>query len=128
MKQTLSTPSAPAALGPYSHMVQSGNWIYMSGQIPIDPSTGEIVAGGIEAQTQRILDTIESLLADVGLTTDHIVKTTIFLADMANFSAVNEIYAQRFRAPYPARATVEVSGLPKGVQIEIDAVIHRPNP
>lgn len=125
MKQTLPTPSAPKALGPYSHMVQAGDWIYLSGQIPIDPATGEIVEGGIQAQTQRVLDTIEALLSDVGLSTDHIVKTTIYITNMADFGAINAIYAERFRAPYPARATVKVAGLPKGVGIEIDAVIHR---
>src|SRR5690625_5390816 len=107
MKQTLPTPSAPKALRPYSHMVQAGDWIYLSGQIPIDPATGEIVEGGIQAQTQRVLDTIEALLSDVGLSTDHIVKTTIYITNMADFGAINALYAERFRAPYPARATVE---------------------
>lgn len=126
MKKTLPTPSAPQALGPYSHVVQSGEWIYMSGQIPLDPATGEVVEGGIKAQTARILDTIESLLNDIGLTTDHVVKTTIYLTDIQDFAQVNDVYATRFNAPYPARATVGIAELPKGARIEIDAVIHAP--
>lgn len=127
MKKTLSTPSAPKALGPYSHVVESGGWVYISGQIPIDPASGAVVEGGIDAQAARVLDTIEALLADAHLSTDHVVKTTIYLKDLGDFEQVNAVYATRFRPPYPARATVEVSALPKGVGIEIDAVAHRPS-
>lgn len=125
MKKTLPTPSAPKALGPYSHVVESGGWVYISGQIPIDPTSGAVVEGGIEAQATRVLDTLEALLADAHLSTDHVVKTTIYLTDLRDFDKVNEVYATRFRPPHPARATVEVSALPKGVGIEIDAVAHR---
>lgn len=126
MKHTLPTPSAPQALGPYSHVVESGGWIYMSGQIPLNPDTGELVEGDIRAQTARILDTMEALLRDVGLSTDHVVKTTIYLTDIQDFAEVNAVYATRFKAPYPARATVGIAALPKGARIEIDAVIRRP--
>lgn len=125
MKKALSTPSAAKALGPYNHVVESDGWLYISGQIPLNPETNDIVAGGIEAQASQVLDNIEALLADVNLSTDNIVKTTIYLTDLGDFATVNEVYAGRFRAPYPARATVEIAGLPKGARIEIDAVARR---
>lgn len=125
MKNALPTPSAAEALGPYSHVVESGDWLYLSGQIPLDPATGELVKGGIKAQTTRVMDTIEALLSDIGLSTDNIVKTTIYLIDMDDFATVNEIYGSRFNAPYPARVTIAVAGLPKGARIEIASVARR---
>lgn len=125
MKNALPTPSAAKALGPYSHVVESGGWLYLSGQIPLDPATGELVEGGIKEQATRVMDTIEALLSDIGLSTDNIVKTTIYLTDLDDFETVNEIYGSRFRAPFPARVTIAVSGLPKGARIEIEAIARR---
>lgn len=125
MKKALPTPSAAKALGPYSHVVESGGWLYLSGQIPLVPATGELVEGGIKEQATRVMDTIEALLSDIELSTDNIVKTTIYLTDLNDFATVNEIYGSRFRAPYPARVTIAVAGLPKGARIEIEAIARR---
>lgn len=118
----ISTNGAPAAIGPYSQAVQAGNLLFVSGQIPIDPATGGIVEGGVSEQTARVLDNIEAILTAAGTEMSKVVKTTVYLRDLIDFAAMNEVYGQRFSKPYPARATVEVARLPKDVLVEIDAV------
>lgn len=122
MKKIISTSEAPAALGPYSQAVRVGSTIYCAGQIPLDPKTGQIVSGGVDLQTQRVLDNIGAVLKAEGLGFDHIVKTTIFLADLADFQTVNEIYGSRFQQAPPARSTVQVAALPKGARVEIEVI------
>src|ERR1700736_5617553 len=122
MKKTISTSEAPGAIGPYSQAVRTGSFLFCSGQIPLDPKSGQIVPGDIAAQTRRVLDNIASILKAEGLTFDHVVKTTIFLTDLADFQTVNEIYASYFKQAPPARSTVQVAALPKGARIEIEAI------
>lgn len=121
-KEIIHTDSAPAAIGPYSQGVRVGGFIFFSGQIPVDPASGEVVSGGIEAQAEQVMSNIEALLTASGIGFQAVVKTTIFLTDLANFGRVNEIYGRRFPAAPPARSTVQVSALPKGVDIEIEVV------
>jgi 2-iminobutanoate/2-iminopropanoate deaminase len=122
MKKIISTPDAPAAIGPYSQAIRSGNFIFCSGQIPLDPKTGEMVADDIGAQTQQVLDNISSLLKSEGLSLGDVLKTTIFLTDLGSFQIVNEIYGSYFNNQPPARSTVQVSALPKGAKIEIEVI------
>src|SRR5207244_2781042 len=122
MKKIVSTNEAPAAIGPYSQAMRSGRFLFCSGQIPLDPKSGQIVPGDIAAQTRRVLDNIAALLRAEGLTFDNVVKTTIFLTDLGDFQTVNEIYGSYFKQDPPARSTVQVSALPKGAKIEIDAI------
>jgi len=122
MKKIISTSDAPAALGPYSQAVRVGSTIYCAGQIPLDPKSGQIVAGGIEAQTRRVMDNITAILKAEGLTCDNVVKTTIFLADLGDFQSVNEIYGSYFKQAPPARSTVQVAALPKGARVEIETI------
>src|SRR5947208_6882350 len=122
MKKIISTSEAPAAVGPYSQAVRAGSTIYCAGQIPLDPRTGQIVAGGIDAQTRRVLDNITAVLKAEGLTFENIVQTTIFLVDMADFQTVNEIYGSYFKQAPPARSTVQAAALPKGARIEIETI------
>src|SRR5438093_5989293 len=122
MKKTVSTNEAPAAIGPYSQAVRSGRFLFCSGQIPLDPKSGEIVSGDIAAQTRRVLDNIAAVLRAEGLTFDNVVKTTVFLTDLGDFQAVNEIYASYFKQEPPARSTVQVSALPKGAKLEIEVI------
>jgi 2-iminobutanoate/2-iminopropanoate deaminase len=122
MKKIISTQDAPAALGPYSQAVRAGSTIYCAGQIPLDPKSGQIVSGGIEVQTKRVLDNIRAVLKTEGLTFDHVVKTTIFLTDLADFQAVNEVYGSYFKQAPPARSTIQVAALPKGASVEIEAI------
>jgi 2-iminobutanoate/2-iminopropanoate deaminase len=122
MKQALSTSNAPAAVGPYSQAVRAGGLLFLSGQIPLDPKTGTLVAGGIDAQTERVLDNLDAVLGAAGSSFADVVRTTIYLVDLSHFAAVNAIYGHRFEAPYPARATVQVAALPRGAEIEIDAI------
>ena len=122
MKKIISTNEAPAAIGPYSQAVRSGKFLFCSGQIPLDPKSGQIVSGDIAAQTRRVLDNIAAILRAEGLTFDNVVKTTIFLTDLGDFQTVNEIYGSYFKQSPPARSTVQVSALPKGAKIEIDAI------
>ena len=124
MKQPLATSNAPAAIGPYSQGIVAGNTVYVSGQIPIDPATGRIPEG-IEAQTAQCLNNITAILAQNGMTLDNVVKTTVFLSDMANFVPMNEVYASVFTAPFPARSAVAVRELPKGVLVEIEVIAVR---
>jgi 2-iminobutanoate/2-iminopropanoate deaminase len=122
MKKIISTSEAPAAVGPYSQAVRVGHTVYCAGQIPLDPKTGEIVSGGIEAQTRRVLDNITAVLKAEGLTFGHIVKTTIFLTDLADFQKVNEIYGSYFQQAPPARSTIQVAALPRGARVEIEVI------
>ena len=120
MKKIISTSEAPAAIGPYSQAMRSGNFLFCSGQIPLDPKSGQIVSGDIATQTRRVLDNIGAVLKAEGLTFENIVKTTIFLTDLTDFQTVNEIYGSYFTQQPPARSTVQVSALPKGANVEIE--------
>lgn len=120
MKQIIHTDHAPKAVGPYSQAVRMGDFLFCSGQISIDPKTQEVFTGDIKVQTEMVLANIEALLKQVDLNFSHIVKTTIFLTSMSDFATVNEIYAKRFGQNPPARSTVQVAGLPKGVNVEIE--------
>ena len=122
MKKIISTNEAPGAIGPYSQAVRSGSFLFCSGQIPLDPKSGEIVPGDITAQTQRVLDNIAAVLRAEGLSFDNIVKTTIFLTNLGDFQRVNEIYGSYFKQDPPARSTVQVSALPKGANVEIEVI------
>ena len=122
MKKIISTSDAPAAVGPYSQGVRVGSTIYCAGQIPLDPKSGQIVAGDIAAQTRRVLDNITAVLKAEGLSFQNIAKTTVFLIDLADFQTVNEIYASYFKQAPPARSTVQVPALPKGARVEIEAI------
>ncbi len=121
-KQLIATDQAPAAIGPYSQAIQTGGFVFMSGQIPVDPSGGAVVEGSAEVQAVRVLDNLGAVLAAAGLGFEDVVKTTVFLRDMADFAAVNGVYAKYFPQPYPARSTVAVAGLPKDVRVEIEAI------
>ena len=122
MKKAIQIPGAPAPIGPYSQAVLAGNTLYVSGQIPLDPSTGELRSDSIEEATHQVLKNIKALVEEAGMTMENIVKCSIFLKDLGNFNAVNEIYATYFRSNPPARETVEVSKLPKDVDIEISCI------
>ena len=124
MKKVIATTNAPGAIGPYSQAIDTGTFVYASGQIPINPADGTIPAG-ITAQTAQSLSNVKAILTEAGLTMDNVVKTTVFLADMADFAAMNEVYAQAFSAPYPARSAVAVRYLPKGVLVEIEVIALR---
>ena len=121
-KQAIQTERAPAAIGPYSQGVRSGDLVFLSGQIPLDPATGELVTGDIEAEARRVLDNLRAVLAAAGCSFQDVVKTTIYLIDLADFAAVNAVYASYFSGDPPARATVQVAALPKGARVEIDAI------
>lgn len=125
-KVIISTPDAPAAIGPYSQAVRVGDTVYLSGQIPLDPVTMTLVDGGIEAQTQRVLDNLAAVASAAGGTLDNCVKLTIYLTDLDNFAVVNSTMQQYFNAPYPARATIQISALPRQALVEIDAILHLP--
>jgi 2-iminobutanoate/2-iminopropanoate deaminase len=122
MNKIISTPAAPKPAGPYSQAIRSGSTVYCAGQIPIDPKTGELVANDIALQTRRVLQNLRAVLSAQGMSLLHVVKTTVFLADMRDYPAMNEAYADTMAGHLPARTTVEVSGLPRGARIEIDAV------
>ncbi len=115
--------SAPA-VGPYNHAVRFGNFLFCAGQIPLDPATGNLVTGDIKAQTQRVLENIKAILDDQKLTFANVVKSTVFLTDLANFAGMNEVYAQYFTADFPARSTIQVAALPKGASVEIEVIAH----
>ena len=118
----VSTTDAPGAIGPYSQAIIAGGFLFASGQIPLDPTTGTITEGGITAQAHQVLQNLGAVLKAAGISYDRVVKTTVYLSDMANFPAVNEIYATYFPAPAPARATIQAAALPRNVQLEIDLV------
>jgi 2-iminobutanoate/2-iminopropanoate deaminase len=122
MPQPIATQSAPAAIGPYSQAVRAGAVVFVSGQIPLDPATGQIVPGDVAVQTERVLKNLEGILAAGGCGFGDVVRTTIYLVDLAHFAIVNDVYARFFEPPYPARVTVQVSGLPRGALVEIDAI------
>ncbi len=122
MKTPIATENAPQAIGPYSQAVQAGQWLFLSGQIGLQPSTGELVSGGVVAEATQVLENLRAVLAAAGAGLDSLVRTTIYLVDLADFARVNEVYARAFRAPFPARATVGVAALPRGARIEIDAI------
>lgn len=121
-KIVVSSPDAPAALGPYSAGIKTGEMVFLSGQLGLDPQTGKLAEGGVVAQAQQSLKNIEALLAAAGATFDNVVKTTVFLADIADFAAVNEVYASKFTESYPARSAVQVGALPAGGLVEIEVV------
>jgi 2-iminobutanoate/2-iminopropanoate deaminase len=121
-KKIIATDKAPKAIGPYSQAVRAGGFLFCSGQIPLDPATGEMVAGEISLQAERVMENIGAVLAAAGLCFDDVVKSTIFLADLGDFAAVNEVYGRRFSGDPPARSTVEVKGLPKGAGVEIEVI------
>ena len=122
MKQAISAPDSPKAIGPYSPAVRAGQMVFISGQVPIDPATGNLIDGDIAAQTRRVFDNLGALLQAAGLSYANVVRTTVFLADMNDFAAMNQTYATFFSEPYPARSTVQVSRLPKDARVEIDVI------
>jgi 2-iminobutanoate/2-iminopropanoate deaminase len=124
-RKHVESPRGPAALGPYSAAVWAGDLLYLSGQTPVDPKTGDLVEGNVEAQTHRAFDNLEAVLLDAGLTMDHVIKCNVYLTDMANFQSMNAAYSKRFTKPYPARTTVAVKALPKAAQVEIEMVAKR---
>ena len=124
MKEAVSTPAAPGAIGPYSQAIRAGGFLFASGQIPLDPATGKVVDGGIAEQTRRVLENLRGVLAAAGVSFDRVVKTTVFLADLSEFAAMNEIYGSFFPVPAPARSTVEVKRLPRDVKVEIDLIAY----
>jgi 2-iminobutanoate/2-iminopropanoate deaminase len=124
MKKVIATTAAPGAIGPYSQAIDAGSFVYASGQLPIDPATGEMPEG-ITAQTAQSLANVKAILAEAGLTLDNVVKTTVFLADMGDFAAMNSVYAENFAAPYPARSAVAVKTLPKNALVEIEVIAVR---
>jgi 2-iminobutanoate/2-iminopropanoate deaminase len=122
MRQAVSTPSAPAAIGPYSQAIRAGSLLFVSGQIPIDPATGALMDGDIAAQTRRVLDNLRAILEAAGSSLDAVVRTTVYLADMNDFAAMNEVYASAFSSPAPARSTVQAARLPRDARVEIDVI------
>lgn len=121
MKQ-IATNNAPAAIGPYSQAIQAGNFVFVSGQLPVDPATGEFAQGGIKELTRQSLTNIQHILKEAGRTMADVVKTTVFLADMADFADMNSVYAEFFQAPYPARSAVAIKTLPKNARVEIECI------
>ena len=122
MKQVVATTAAPAAIGPYSQAIRAGQTLYLSGQIPLDPSTGQIVEGDVRVQTLQVMMNLQAVLEAAGTDFSALVKTTIFLRDLADFAVVNEVYASFLQPPFPARATVQVARLPRDVAVEIDGI------
>ena len=122
MKEIISTQNAPAAIGPYSQAVRAGNLLFVSGQIPLDPATGEVVEATIQAQTTRALTNLQAILSQAGAGLDHVVKTTVFLKDMGDFTEMNRVYQSFFQTDCPARSAVQVAKLPKDVMVEIEAI------
>jgi len=120
--EAIASEKAPKAIGPYSQAVRAGNMVFLSGQIPLDPRSGEMVQADIERETERVLDNLGAVLAAAGLGFGNVVRTTIYLVEMADFPKINEVYAKRFSGTFPARATVQVAALPKGARVEIDAI------
>ena len=122
MKSAVSSPGAPKAIGPYSQAIRTGQLLFLSGQVPIDPATGQMIEGDIAAQTRRVFANLAAVLEAGGRSFADVVRTTVFLADMNDFAAMNEVYGQYFKEPYPARATVQVARLPKDARVEIDLI------
>jgi len=126
MKTAVSSAGAPKAIGPYSQAVRVGTLLFLSGQVALDPATGQMVDGDVAAQTRRVLDNLGAVLAAAGLSFANVARTTIYLADMSDFAKVNEVYATYFTEPFPARATVQVARLPRDARVEIDAIASLP--
>ena len=124
-RKHVESPRGPAALGPYSAAVWAGDLLYLSGQTPVDPKTGELISGDVEAQTHRAFDNLEAVLGDAGLSLDHVIKCNVYLTDMDNFAAMNAAYSTRFAKPYPARTTVAVRALPRKALVEIEMVARK---
>ena len=122
MKQAISSAGAPKAIGPYSQAVRAGQLLFLSGQVALDPATGQMVDGGVTEQTRRVFENLGAVLAAAGRSFADVVRTTVFLADMNDFAAMNEVYGQYFKEPYPARATVQVARLPRDARVEIDLI------
>jgi len=120
----ITTPHAPQAIGTYSQAMRAGNTVYLSGQIPLDPATGEMVAGDMEAQVRRVFENLKALAAAAGSDLDHAVRVTVYLTDLQHFALVNRVMAEYFSQPYPARAAIGVAVLPKGAAVEIDAILE----
>ena len=123
-KTIIKPAKSPTAVGPYNHAVRVGDLLFCAGQIPIDPATGNLVEGDIKSQTDRVLQNVKAILDDQGLTFANVVKSTVFLTDLANFAGMNEIYAKYFTSDFPARSTIQVAGLPKAAIVEIEVVAH----
>ena len=123
IKEEVRSEKAPKAIGPYSQAVKIGRYVFLSGQIPIDPFNGELVEGGVEAQTRQVLKNLQAVAEEAGASMRDVLKTTVYLADLSTFSEMNAVYAEFFPEPFPARATVGVAALPKGAAVEIEAVV-----
>lgn len=122
-RQSIQTEKAPAAIGPYSQAVRAGGTVYLSGQIPLDPATGELVQADIATEARRVFDNLRAVCEAAGGSLDDVARVGIYLTDLSDFAAVNAVMAETFQAPYPARSTIQVSGLPKGARVEVDAVL-----
>ena len=122
-RQAIATEHAPAAIGPYSQAVRSGSTVFLSGQIPLDPATGQLLDGDIAAQARRVFDNLQAVCQAAGGSLDDVMRIGIYLTDLGDFAAVNTVMAEYFSAPYPARSTIEVAGLPRGAQVEVDAIL-----
>jgi reactive intermediate/imine deaminase len=122
-KQIISTADAPAAIGTYSQAVRVGNTIWVSGQIPLDPRTKELVGGGIEAEIRQVFDNLKSIVTAAGASFDDVVKANVYLTDLSHFAQVNQVMSEYFREPYPARAAVGVAALPRGAQVEVECIV-----
>lgn len=122
-RQAIATLLAPAAIGPYSQAVRSGNTVYLSGQIPLDPQTGNLIAGDVAAQTRRVFDNLSAVCSAAGSSLDSVMRIGIYLTNLDDFAAVNAVMAEYFNSPYPARSTIGVAALPRGAQVEVDAVL-----
>ena len=122
MKQTIATPKAPGAIGPYSQAVKANGLLFLSGQIALDPASGQVVDGDVRAQTERVLENLKAVLEAGGSSLGKVLKTTVFLADMADFAAMNEVYGRYFAQEPPARSTLQAAGLPRAVRVEIDVI------
>lgn len=124
-KKTIIKPAkSPAAVGPYNHAVRLGDLLFCAGQIPIEPATGNLVTGDIKVQTQRVLENVKAILEDQKLSLENVVKSTVFLTNLADFAAMNEVYANYFTTEFPARSTIQVAALPKGASVEIEVIAH----
>lgn len=124
-RKSVSSPTAPKAIGPYSQAVWTGNLLYCSGQTPIDPATGTLVDGGISEQTRQAFNNLEAVLAEAGMSMDQVIKVNVYLASMAHFAGMNQVYQERFSPPYPARTTVAVAGLPLNALVEIELIAEK---
>jgi 2-iminobutanoate/2-iminopropanoate deaminase len=123
-KTIIKPAKSPAAVGPYNHAVRIGDLLFSAGQIPLDPTTGNLVPGDIKAQTERVLENVKAILEDQGLTFANVVKSTVFMTNLADFGGMNEVYGKYFTADFPARSTIQVSALPKGASVEIEIIAH----